>query len=156
MALPPYVFEQARAQAAEHVQINVTQVGAVRPLGGSTRGIAGQCPVSGIVVQSFRGRLRIGETVSFEVACASRDADLPVGGTVWTDLDALRAARVVEAYFNRVNGAVEVARDQVYIVPAARRTPWCTVEGCTIPPPPAPPPPPNPLAAFWARLFPAR
>lgn len=153
MALPPYVFEEARAQAAEHVQVSVTTVGAVRPEGGGTRGVAGQCAIGGVVAQSFKGRLRIGEPVSFDVACASRDADIPAGGTVWTDLDALRAARTVEVYLNRSGHALTIARDQIYIVPALRRTPYCTVEGCTLPEPPAPAPV-NPFVAFFARLFP--
>jgi hypothetical protein len=156
MALPPYVFEEARAQAAEHVQLEVLRIGQVDARGSGGRGVQGVCPVEGRVARVFRGRLRIGDVVTLGVACASRDAELPVGGTQWTDFAALRAARALEAYLAPAGVGYEVVRDQIYIVPALRSAPYCTVrEGCVIPVP-APPKPANPLIAWWESLFPKR
>lgn len=156
MALPPYVFEQARANAAEHVQIEVVRVGQVRLWGEAGHGVQGVCPVEGRVARVFRGRLKVGETVTVDVSCAARDAEIPAGGTVWTDLERLQAARAMEAFLDHAGAGYEVVRDQIYIVPALRSTPYCTVrDGCTIPEP-ARVKPANPLAAWWDSLVPKR
>jgi hypothetical protein len=153
MALPPYVFEEARATAAAHVQLEVVRVGPVRRHDGGARGIQGVCPVEGRVARVFRGRLKVGDVVSLGVSCATRDADIPAGGTIWTDLDTLQSARALEAYLAPAAGGYEVVRDQIYVVPALRGAPYCTVrDGCVIATPPTPTPA-NPLAAWWRGLF---
>lgn len=156
MALPPYVFEEARANAAEHVQLEVIRIGQVRSRGEGHRGVQGECPVEGRVARVFRGRLKVGDTVTLAVACASRDADIPAGGTIWTDLDRLRTARAMEAFLDRAGDGYEVVRDQIYVVPALRAAPYCTVQGgCTIPEPVAPKST-HPVLAWWQGLFPKR
>lgn len=156
MALPPYVFEEARANAAEHVQLEVVRIGQVSAQGGGRRGVQGVCPVEGRVARVFRGRLKVGDTVTLSVSCASRDAEIPAGGTLWTDLDQLKSARAMEAFLDRAGVGYEVVRDQIYIVPALRSTPYCSVQGgCSIPEPVAAKPA-NPVLAWWESLFPKR
>lgn len=152
--LPPYVYEEARANASEHVQVEVVRIGLPQPSEYYPRGEAGQCRVDGRVAQVFRGRLRVGEQVVFEVWCATADARLPAGGTIWTDMQGLRSARVLEGFFNREGGALTVARDQIQIVPAVRATPYCgPPKGeCVVPAVPRPVNA-NPLLAWWDSLF---
>jgi len=152
--LPPYVYEEARMSATEHIQVEVLQVArpAVSPY--SPNGDHGQCRVDGRVAQVFRGRLRVGDTVVFEVSCATRDARIPAGGTIWTDMDALMRARVLEGFFNREGGRLAVARDQISIVPSVRAVAYCGPPSgaCVVPTPPKPANP-NPLVAWWESIF---
>jgi tetratricopeptide (TPR) repeat protein len=113
-ALPPFVYEQAREQATYHVQIKVTRVmpPAKTP---------GECETTGDVARIFRnksGELRLGTHIAFAVSCSRRGESPLVGGTLWTDLDALRAARYLEAFLNRVNGRYQVALWQSRIIDA--------------------------------------
>lgn len=155
--LPPYVYEQARVNAAEHAQVEVLHVGRPAANGENDGGAFGACRVDGRVARVFRGRLRVGEAVTFDVFCSTPGARLPVGGTIWTHLDALDGARVLEGFFNRAGPGLEVARDQIYIVPAVRAAPYCgPPSGECVIPAPRPAPPSNPLAAFWEKLFAGR
>ncbi|MDZ4777893.1 MAG: hypothetical protein SGJ23_14030 [Alphaproteobacteria bacterium] len=153
--LPPYVYEEARMTATEHVQVEVVRVGRPAATEHNPHGDHGLCRVDGRVAQVFRGRLRVGEQVVFEVSCATRDARVPVGGTLWTDMHALTGARVLEGFFNREGGRLAVARDQIEIVPMVRALPYCgPPKGeCVIP---AQAKPANPLVAWWESLFPKR
>lgn len=155
--LPPYVYEEARATATEHIQVEVVRVGRPAVTEYSPRGDHGRCRVDGRVAQVFRGRLHVGEQVVFEVSCATRDAEIPVGGTIWTDLNALAGARVLEGFFNREGGSLAVARDQIEIVPMVRAAPYCGAPSgeCVVPASPKPVNA-NPLAAWWNSLFPQR
>lgn len=152
--LPPYAYEEARVTAAEHAQVEVLQVARPAPDAGNDGGAFGACRVDGRVARVFRGRLRVGEAVSFDIFCSTPGAHIPVGGTIWTHMDALEGARVLEGFFNRAGARLEVARDQIYIVPAVRAAPYCAPPGgeCVIPVP-RPAAPSNPFAAFWKRLF---
>lgn len=152
--LPPYVYEEARATASDHIQVEVVRVGAPAATEYNPRGDHGSCRVDGRVAQVFRGRLTVGAQVVFEVSCATADARVPVGGTIWQDLQALQSARVLEGLFNREGGALVVARDQINIVPAVRARPYCgPPKGeCVIPPAPKQANA-NPLLAWWDSLF---
>lgn len=155
--LPPYVYEEARMTATDHIQVEVLQVARPAASQYAPRGDHGACRVDGRVAQVFRGRLRVGEQVVFTISCATREARVPVGGTLWTDMDALTGARVLEGFFNRADGGLVVARDQIHIVPAIRATPYCgPPKGeCVIPPTTkiADKPAANPLLAWWDSLF---
>lgn len=155
--LPPYAYQEARVTAAEHAQVEVLHVARPPPSAENGGGAFGACRVDGRVARVFRGRLRLGEAVSFDVLCSTPGARSPVGGTIWTHMDALEGARVLEGFFNHDGSRLEVARDQIYIVPAVRAAPYCAPPGgeCVIsalrPAPPA-----NPFATLWEKLFPSR
>jgi hypothetical protein len=117
--MPPYVYQQAREQATYHVQLAVTRVTppAKTP---------GECSVAGEVVRIFRdksGELRPGTPLAFTVSCKRRGDATVVGGTLWTDRDALLRAKYLEAFLNRVEGRYEVALWQSRIIEAPTDTP---------------------------------
>jgi hypothetical protein len=148
--LPPHAYEQARVNATDHVQVEVLHVEHPVPDAENGGGAFGACRVDGRVARVFRGRLRPGEAVSFDVSCSTPGARIPVGGTIWTHMDALDGARVLEGFFNRAGARIEVARDQIYIVPAVRAAPYCAPPGgeFVIPAPRSL----NSLAALWETL----
>jgi tetratricopeptide (TPR) repeat protein len=113
-ALPPYVYEQAREQAAYHVQIKVTRVTPPPKT-------PGECETTGDVARVFRdrsGELRLGTRLAFAVSCSRRSEPPLVGGTLWTDLDTLRAAKYLEVFLNRTDGRYQVALWQSRIIDA--------------------------------------
>lgn len=148
--LPPHVYEEARLTATEHVQVEVVGVGKPAATADSPPGDHGLCRVHGRVAQVFRGRLRVGERVTFDVSCATRGSRVPMGGTLWTDMHALSEAHVVEGFFNREGERLVVAGDQIEIVPMVRRVPYCGAKGVWfIPALPSV----SLLAAWWNRLI---
>lgn len=156
--LPPYVYEQARVNATEHVQVDVLGVARPAPTADNGAGAFGKCRVDARVARVFRGRLKVGDAVVFDVSCMTPRAEIPVGGTIWTDMETLGRARVLEGFFNRDGARLDVARDQIYIVPATRPTPYCAPPtfDCVlpVPAPPVPAQAANPLVAWWQSLFP--
>ncbi len=114
--LAPEYYEQARRSAANHVQIDIEDVD--EPGGGM-----GDCVVTGKVAKVFRGDLMPGAEIAFSVACYDY-GDMPVGGTLWTDMDALSDAKVLEAFMT-AGPKPRILLDQVEIVPEARDRPYC-------------------------------
>lgn len=118
-ALPPKAYQDARANAAYHVQVAVGEV--VVP-----ETTPGQCTVTGKVVQIFRdtpGGLENGSDVSFEVSCRREGERAPLGGTLWQSVPALEAAQFMEVYLNGSPGALTVASWQVKIIDASSDEP---------------------------------
>ena len=71
---------------------------------------------SAIVSTRRSGRLVV-------AACSRRDDPKVVGGTLWTDLDALMRARYLEVFLNPGEGRYVVAARQSRIVDAPTDTP---------------------------------
>lgn len=117
--MPPEAYLDARAGSPNHVQIRIT--GVSPPVGGM-----GDCQVHGVVVQVFRGTLLKGEPIVFDVSCY-RYGEVPAGGTLWTDYDALQGARYLEAFMSSgPNPAIQ--RDQVEIILNPREVAYCATD----------------------------
>ena len=114
--MPPEVYEEGRKTASNHVQIGVDSV--VPPNAGR-----GDCAVFGRVLKVFRGDLRAGEAITFNVSCYLRGG-VPAGGTLWTDYDALKRAKFLEAFMTK-GPQPQIVLDQVEIVLAPRDEPYC-------------------------------
>jgi len=122
--MPPYVYQRAREQATYHVQVQVT--GTVPPAQ-----TPGGCVTSGEVVRIFRdksGELRPGTPLTFSVSCKRPGDATVVGGTLWTDRDALMRAKYLEVFLNRVDGGYQVALWQSRIIEAPTDTPVIAVK----------------------------
>jgi hypothetical protein len=131
--LAPEYYEEARRTAPNHVQIELKSVAG--PDGG-----LGACAVEGVVIRSFRGTLAPDEAISFAVSCYDY-GEIPAGGTLWTDYDALKVARYLEAFMSD-DRPPRILLDQVEIILAPRDRPYCdsntlycesTVESAPIP-----------------------
>ena len=123
-ALPPWVYQEARAKAPLHVQIDIAKVS----LPAST---PGTCTVSGKVLRIFRdtpGTLSTGRVIEFPVACSRAGEMVPVGGTIWQDADTLAAARFIEVYLDIVDSRYVPALDQARIIDAPSEEPQLPVE----------------------------
>lgn len=117
--MPPEVYVSARQSAVSHLQIRIE--GVVPP-----DGPMGDCQVVGEVVQVFRGPLQRGQELSFAVSCY-RFGQMPAGGTLWTDYDALSQARYLEAFMDG-SLAPRIQLDQVEIILAPREIPFCRID----------------------------
>ncbi len=118
-AMPPAVYQKARADAPLHVQVAIADV-AIPELTPSS------CLVTGEVVRVFRdtpGVLSVGDTIDFAVSCSRAGDRVPIGGTLWTNADALSAARFIEVYLIDSGSSFEVARDQSRIIEAPSDAP---------------------------------
>lgn len=115
-ALAPDYYEEARRSAPNHLQIKVLEVGA--PNGGM-----GKCAVDGEVVRLFRGTFAPGTKLTFDVSCYDY-GQIPDGGTLWTDYDALKDAKFLEAFMS-ADAQPKIALDQVEIIVAPRDYPYC-------------------------------
>jgi hypothetical protein len=115
-ALPPSAQVAARQAAPRWLQIEVQ---AVTP---PARGAAqGECVVDGRIARVFRGPGKAGDPVRAVVSCMGEGARVMPGPRVWWNLDALRAARLVEVFLD----GERVVNDQGAILPAARTRPAC-------------------------------
>ncbi len=92
--LAPKYYEQARRQAPNVVVIEVASV--TEPQAGY-----GVCAVAGQVRKVERGRLySAGATVTLAVPCRKPGVQPPLGGTIYADPAALRAAPYGRAYLD--------------------------------------------------------
>ena len=94
--MPPHVYQRAREEAPYHVQVAIERVKepSVSP---------GACRLDGKIVRIFRDTakdLRDGAPVTLFVSCMRGGDRIAPGGTLWTNLDALKQARFLEAYLN--------------------------------------------------------
>ena len=90
--MAPQYYQQARDEAPDVIVIRITGVDA-------PAGAMGVCGVRGQVTAVERGTAyRAGQEVRIPVHCASPQADLPAGGTLWTDMAALRRAQTARTF----------------------------------------------------------
>lgn len=95
-ALAPEYYEQARAEAADVVVIDVADVGGPPFLRGY-----GFCSVEGVVSAVERGaRYTVGEEITLSVPCMRPHAEPPAGPTIWQDYKTLRDAPAGRAFLN--------------------------------------------------------
>jgi len=110
--MPPWVYEQARETAMQHLQVRVLRVGGPPET-------PGECRVTGEVVGIFRDRsavLTLGAALDFTVSCSKRGDKVPLGGTLWTDYDELAAAEYLEVFLNNDERGYHVALWQSRII----------------------------------------
>jgi hypothetical protein len=114
--MPPQVYQRARMDAPYHVQVAIERMRAPS----ATPGI---CRVTGKIVGIFRdtpGKLRVGMPVRLAVSCVQKGDRIPLGGTLWKQLDALKRARYIEAFLTADMG---IALWQSRIVTAPSKQP---------------------------------
>lgn len=105
--MPPYVYENARRDAASVI---VLEVQAVTP---PAEGY-GACRVEGVVRQVERGTaLQPGGRVTLDVPCVQPGAQPPIGGTIYQSVPTLAASRFGRAW---LNGAGEVVLSQYQVL----------------------------------------
>jgi hypothetical protein len=122
--MPPEVYRKARADAPLHVQVAILDVAA-------PDATPGMCLVSGEVVRVFRdteGVISPGDKIEFPISCSRAGDRVPIGGVLWTDADALAAARFIEAYLAGGAPAFDVALYQSQIIAAPSETPQFPVD----------------------------
>lgn len=122
--MPPAVYQKARADAPLHVQVAISDVAVPEETPSS-------CIVTGEVVRIFRdtaGALSLRATVAFPVACSRAGDRVPIGGVLWTNADALAAARFIEAYLVGADSPFDVALHQSRIIEAPSDAPLLPVD----------------------------
>ena len=124
--LPPSLYREARQIADHHVQVEVTKIDVPRMT-------PGECAITGKVVTVFRtagGLLAPGAEVRFDVSCARRDDDIPVGGTLWQNVWHLERAKFYETYLmGETLPDMWIPRWQSMAIPEPRPQPYCPVDG---------------------------
>lgn len=105
-ALPCNVYDDFVAGAVMIMQVVPTSV---TPPEGGGQGI---CTFRGEMVRSFLGPHPVGTAIETSISCMApfepgSDRDIMVGGTVWTDFEALRDAAVVELHISPEGGPVD-------------------------------------------------
>ncbi len=122
--MAPEFYRQARADAPFHVQVAINMV--TPPASGP-----GNCIVEGKIAEVFRdagNKLPAGSPVSFAVACHSEGQQVPIGGAKWTDTDALKSAKYIEAYLTPGVDGYAVAMWNSKIIDAPSKTPQFPVD----------------------------
>ena len=115
--LPPYVYLDARASADVHLQVQVSRVHKV------TR--ENVCRVEGRALAVWRGSVKTGDKVSFNLPCRFASTPVMPGPTLWFDPSRLKSGLVLEGFFELAEGRLRPARDQVFGVSAATSQPLC-------------------------------
>jgi hypothetical protein len=122
--MAPEYYRKSRQDAPYHVQVAVSRV--VAP---SSR--PGSCTVDGKVVEIFKdtsGKLAAGTPIRFPIACDSPGDRVPMGGTIWTNLEALMRARYIEVYLVDADDGFDTASWQSKIIGAPSSTPQIPVD----------------------------
>ncbi len=122
MALPAHEYARAAVDAELHVQVEVERV-ELPP------GTSGEAVVVGRVARVFRGASALlSSRISFEVSCCREGDDSPPSGTLWTPMEQLERARVIETYLNRAGqDGFHVPMWQSFIIDAVTDTPVVVV-----------------------------
>jgi len=99
--LPSSSYQAARKNAAYHVQVRIVSVSIPDKT-------PGECMVQGTTERIFRDNaknLKPNQSVSFQVSCLKEgDPMSPPGGTLWTRVERLQAAKYMEVYLDRAKG----------------------------------------------------
>jgi hypothetical protein len=66
--------------------------------------------------------------VSFSVACRREGEEAPIGGTMWTDTDALKSAKYIEVYLVPGVDGYAIAMWNSKIIAAPSKTPQFPVD----------------------------
>ncbi|MFG1461648.1 hypothetical protein V5F77_02020 [Xanthobacter sp. DSM 24535] len=104
--LAPQYYEQARREAASVIVLAVT--GVTPPAKGF-----GACSVSGEVRRVERGTAyQVGQKLILAVPCRTADAQPPLGGTIYQELEPLRAAPFGRAYLD-AQGALALSQYEI-------------------------------------------
>jgi hypothetical protein len=145
VALRPERYLEARHTARFHVQVEILAVAGPDQT-------PGDAAVTARVVRVFRGDLAVGDEIRYAEAVI-RPADweenfeqIPIGGTVWKEYDAVHRAKYAEAFLNGTPPDLELALWQSWLIDAPTDAPRMTGYY-----PPAPP-----AGGFWravARWF---
>lgn len=122
--MPPWVYEEARAEAPYHLQVAIegVKVPAKTP---------GNCEVGGKVVRIFRdsaGKLSEDEHITFPIACIRSDAEVFPGPTIWTDVKDLVDASFIEVYLVDGEDGLDTAKWQSLIIKAPSPEPQLPVK----------------------------
>lgn len=107
-ALPPYVYEEARNEAADVIVIEVTRVDAIGPT---------SCAINGHVLRVERGGAYTPhQSVRITAPCYGHQrVELPVGPVIYQETRRLRESRYGRAYLN--GGALARYQYQVLTSP---------------------------------------
>lgn len=109
--MPPYVYENARNEAKSVIVIAVVHV-AVTPHP------FGTCTVTGTVKVVERGTAySIGQKVEVGVPCAKPNASPPLGGTIYQDVNRLKASKFGRAYLDAAGQVVLSQYEQLAAAP---------------------------------------
>ncbi|MBU8897777.1 hypothetical protein KRR26_19355 [Corallococcus sp. M34] len=117
MALPPHDYARAALDAELHVQVTVERV----ELPPTTPGDA---VVTGRIARVFRGSPALCSTpVSFTVPVCREADDCPLDGTIWTLIEMLETARVMEVFLDAHGEGFRNASYDNHVLPAPTDTP---------------------------------
>jgi hypothetical protein len=116
-ALPPYVYLEARASAAVHLQVQVTRVRKVSR--------ENACRMEGRALAVWKGPVKTGDAVRFVLPCRFASTPVMPGPTLWFDSSGLKPGQVLEGFFVSAEGGLSPAQDQVFRVRAASAQPLC-------------------------------
>lgn len=109
--MPPYVYEEARRDAASVI---VIEVHGVKPPQESF----GACTVAGTVTRVERGTTyNKGQSVTIAVPCARPGARPPIGGTIWQPVESLEKSRFGRAYLDAAGQVVLSQYEQLATAP---------------------------------------
>ncbi|QRG07366.1 hypothetical protein EZH22_02835 [Xanthobacter dioxanivorans] len=109
--MPPYVYENARADAKSVIVIAVEKVDAPRREFGT-------CTVSGTVKVVERGTaFTAGQKVEIAVSCARKDASPPLGGTIYQQQETLVKSKFGRAWLDADGKVVLSQYEQLAAVP---------------------------------------
>ena len=124
----PKYYQEAREKASAHVQWEIIDVSAPndsQPFG--------DCRVTSVIKHVFADRsqtLKPGMRIQTDISCiVDEKADIPVGGTVWTDFSALKKGVAMEGFLNpdpQQLSTWTIPLDQAVIIPHLSKTPQCT------------------------------
>lgn len=109
--MPPYVYENARRDAASVVVVRVITV--TTPAGGY-----GVCQVNGVVRRVERGAAyKPGMALMLDVPCVKAGAQPPLGGTIYQPVETLAKSRYGRAWLNTQGQIVVSQYQQVTALP---------------------------------------
>lgn len=122
--MAPEYYRKARQDAPYHLQVAILRV--VAPGSGP-----GNCMVDGKVVEIFKdtaAKFTAGTSIRFPIACDSPGDKVLMGGTIWTDRQALMRARYIEVYLVEAGDGLDTALWQSKIIDAPSSAPRLPID----------------------------